>query len=95
MPASTLFWFLTDSVEVTVGRDGFCALARTTKQHSSEFIIRHEKLDLHIHLASLDKLLLHEETLPYRVAELKREFLRDEMVKDPVVTDTESSVILD
>ncbi len=70
-------------------------MARTTKQHSSEFIIRHEKLDLHIYLASLDKLLLHEETIPYRTAELRREFLHDEMVKDPVIIDTESSVVLD
>ena len=70
-------------------------MARTTKQDPSEFVIRHEKLDLHICLSSLDKLLLHEETIPDRVSELKREFLRDEMVKDPVVIDTESCVVLD
>lgn len=70
-------------------------MARATKEHSSEFLIRHEKLDLHIYLGSLNKLLLHEETIPDRVAELKREFLHDEVVKDPIVVDADSYVVLD
>jgi hypothetical protein len=82
-------------VEVTIARNGFQALAGATKQQSSEFIIRHEELDLHIYLSSMNSLLLHEETIPDRVAELKREFLRDEVVKDPVVVDANSYVVLD
>jgi hypothetical protein len=70
-------------------------LAGVAKQHSSEFVIRHKKLDLHIHLSSSNNLLLHEETIADRVAELKREFLHDEVVRDPVVVDTDSSVVLD
>ena len=82
-------------MEVTIAGNGCYALARTTKQHSSEFVIRHEKLDLHLCLSPLDKLHLHEETIPDRVSELKRELLRDEMVKDPIVIDIESYVVLD
>jgi hypothetical protein len=70
-------------------------LAGATKQHSSEFLIRHKKLDLHVYLSSTDSLLLHEETIADRVFELKREFLHDEVVRDPVVVDTHSSVVLD
>jgi hypothetical protein len=43
----------------------------------------------------MNNLLLHEETIPERVGELKREFLRDEVVKDPVVIDSGSCVVLD
>jgi hypothetical protein len=82
-------------VEGTTARYGFQALAGATEQHSSEFVIGHEKLDLHIYLSSTNNLLLHEETIPSRVAELKREFLRDEVVRDPVVVDTVSCVVLD
>jgi len=70
-------------------------LARATKEQSPEFIIRHEKLDLHIYLSSLSKLLLHEKTIPDRVDQLKREFLDDQMVKDPIVVDADSCVVLD
>jgi len=70
-------------------------LAGTTEQNSQEFTIKHDKLDLHIYLSPSNKLLLHEETIPDRVAELKREFLRDQMVNDPIVIDADSSVVLD
>jgi hypothetical protein len=66
-------------MEVTIARKGFQALAGATEQQSSEFIIKHEKLDLHIYLSSMNNLFLHEETIPDRVAELRREFLRDEI----------------
>ena len=82
-------------MEVTIARKGFQALAGATEQQSSEFMIRHEKLDLHIYLSSMNNLFLHEETIPDRVAELKREFLSDEVVKDPVIVDTNSCVVLD
>ena len=70
-------------------------MAGTTEQNSQEFTIKHDKLDLHIYLSSSNKLLLHEETIPDRVAELKCEFLRDQMVNDPIVIDADSSVVLD
>lgn len=70
-------------------------MARTTEQDSSELIIRHEKLDLRIYLSSLSKLLLHEETIPERVAELKREFFHDQIVKVPIVVDASTCVVLD
>jgi hypothetical protein len=70
-------------------------LAGATERPSFEFIIRHEKLDLHIYLSSMNNLLLHEETIPDRVTELKHEFLCDEVVKDPVVIDGDSYVVLD
>jgi len=70
-------------------------LAGAAKQHSSEFVIRHTKLDLHIYLSSTDELLLHEETIADRVAELEREFLHDEVVRDPVVVDADSRIVLD
>jgi hypothetical protein len=70
-------------------------LAGAAKEHLPEFVIRHKKLDLHIHLSSTNNLLLHEETIADRVAELKSEFLHDEVVRDPVVVDTDSSVVLD
>jgi hypothetical protein len=70
-------------------------LAGATERPSTEFMVRHEKLDLHIYLSSMNNLLLHEETIPDRVAELKREFLCDEVVKDPVVIDGDSYVVLD
>ena len=43
----------------------------------------------------MNKLFLHEETIPERVTELKREFFRDQMVNDPIVIDADSSVVLD
>jgi hypothetical protein len=86
---------LLNCVEGTAARYGFQALAGATEQHSSEFVIGHEQLDLHIYLLSTNDLLLHEETIPSRVAELKREFLHDEVVRDPVVVDTDSYVVLD
>ena len=70
-------------------------MARATEQDSSELVIRHEKLDLRIYLSPLNKLLLHEETIPERVAELKREFFHGQIVKDPIVVDANTYVVLD
>jgi len=70
-------------------------LAGANNQPSPEFMIHHEKLDLHIHLSPTKSLLLHEETIPDRVAELKREFLHDKVVRDPVIVDAGSWVVLD
>lgn len=70
-------------------------MSGAAKQASPEFIIRHEKLDLHIRLSPTNSLLLHEETIPDRVGELKREFLHDRVVRDPVIVDAGSWVVLD
>ncbi len=63
--------------------------------NATEYLIKHEKLDLRIRLHPSDSLLLHEETIPYRVAELKESFKRDTVVKDPIIVDDGSSVVLD
>ena len=70
-------------------------MARVAEQDSLEFIIKHEKLDLRIYLSSLEKLLSHEETIPDEVATLKREFLRDQVVRNPIFIDANTYVVLD
>jgi len=65
------------------------------RSDSLEFLIRHEKLDLRIFLWPSKSLLLHEETIPDRVAELKSSLLGDGVVKDPIVVDAGSRVVLD
>jgi len=69
-------------------------LAKGTKEHS-EFLIRHDKIDLGIYLSPCKMLFIHEETIPDRVAELRDSLIRDGMVKDPVVVDAGSCVVLD
>jgi len=77
-------------------RNGFHASVDTTTEDSSDsFLIKHEKLDLRILLAPQESLLLHEETIPDRVAELKHSLLLDGIVKDPIVIDANSYVVLD
>jgi len=69
-------------------------LAKGTREHS-EFLIRHDKVDLGIYLSPSNMLFIHEETIPDRVAELKDSLLRDGVVKDPLVVDAGSCVVLD
>lgn len=64
-------------------------------RNGSQFLIRYTKLDLRISLLSSEALLLHEETIPDRVQELKQSFLHDGVVKDPIIVDTDSCVVLD
>jgi len=70
-------------------------LADVTKEDSSEFLVRHEKLDLRIYLSSSNLLLPHEETIPSRVSELEVSFRRDGVVRDPIIVDASSRVVLD
>jgi hypothetical protein len=70
-------------------------LAGGMKQYSSEFVIKHEKLDLRVCLLPSESLLPHEETIPDRVSELKESLLREGKVKDPIIVDSESLVVLD
>ena len=69
-------------------------MAKGTKEHA-EFLIRHDKVDLGIYLSPCKMLFIHEETIPDRVAELKDSLIRDGVVKDPVVVDAGSCVVLD
>jgi hypothetical protein len=69
-------------------------LAKGTKEHS-EFLIKHDKVDLGIYLSPSSMLHLHEETIADRVAELKDSFLHDKVAKDPVIIDADSRVVLD
>jgi len=61
----------------------------------SAFLIKHKELDLRIRLLSSELLLLHEETIADRVAELKKSFIAEGVVKDPVIVDASSHVVLD
>lgn len=81
-------------METRIAEKGVQALASGTKKHS-EFLIRHDKVDLGIYLSPSNTLFMHEETISDRVAELKDSFLRDGVVKDPVVVDANSCVVLD
>jgi hypothetical protein len=76
-------------------RNGLNAPIDSREDSSSEFLIRHEKLDLRISLWPLRLLLLHEETIPDRVVELKAAFSRDGVARDPVIVDRDSAVVLD
>lgn len=60
-----------------------------------EFVIKHEKGDLRVCLLPSESLLIHEETIPDHVSELKESLLRDGKVKDPIVVDSGSFVVLD
>jgi len=62
---------------------------------SPAFVIKHKELDLRICLLSSDMLLLHEETIPDRVTELKKSFVDEGVVKDPIIVDANSHVVLD
>lgn len=66
-----------------------------TKEDSPEFLVRHEKLDLRIYLSSSNLLLPHEETIHSRVSELEVSFRRDGVVRDPIIVDARSRVVLD
>jgi len=70
-------------------------LTQEISANPSELIIRHERVDLRIRLSPTNVLLIHEETIPERVAELKESFVRDGIVRDPVVIDDRSHVVLD
>ena len=61
----------------------------------TELIIRHERVDLRIRLSQSNLLVIHEETIPERVAELRESFALDGIVKDPVIIDDGSHVVLD
>lgn len=69
-------------------------MGEATKRNS-EFLIRHDKVDLGIYLSPSNTLFIHEETISDRVAELKDSFLHEGVVKDPVVVDANSCVVLD
>jgi hypothetical protein len=59
------------------------------------FKISSKNLKLEITLAPIDKLHLHEETIPALVEEIASSILEKEIVKNPVVVDKDSFVVLD
>ena len=67
----------------------------TEESNPTDFLIRHSALDLRICLSQSELLLLHEETIPDRVAELRDSIQRDGVVKDPIIVDADSCVVLD
>lgn len=89
---------LTVSLEpngASIVRNNFQTFIDNTAKYSPGFLIKHEKLDLRICLWPSQLLLLHEETIPDRIAELKESYLHDGIAKDPIIVDADSSVVLD
>jgi hypothetical protein len=86
--------FSSEIGEDRIAEKGTQALPKGTKEHS-EFLIRHDKVDLSIYLSPSKTLFIHEETIPDRVAELRDSIMCDGVVKDPVVVDAGSCVVLD
>lgn len=84
-----------DPTGTRIVRNHFRTFIDETKKCSPALLIKHEKLDLRICLWPSQSLLLHEETIPDRIAELKDSFLHDGVVKDPIIVDADSSVVLD
>jgi len=76
-------------------RNRFHTSADRRNSKLSAFVVGHKELDLRLCLLSSDLLLLHEETIPDRVAELKQSIIEDGVVKDPIIVDTSSHVVLD
>ncbi|MGQ9680572.1 MAG: hypothetical protein ACUVV4_07400 [Candidatus Bathyarchaeia archaeon] len=57
--------------------------------------IRHEEEDLEISLVEIDRLLLHEETIPEMLQALTSKILKDERQISPVIVDGKTLVVLD
>lgn len=62
---------------------------------SFPYVIRHEKLELHIAIANIANLHLHEEVVPELLDELVRTIDSDGCLKHPVIVDDGSHVVLD
>jgi len=62
---------------------------------SSSYVIRHGELELHIAIADIADLYLHEEVLPKLLGELERAIDSDSCLKHPVIVDSGSHVVLD
>ena len=59
------------------------------------FSINHEGLILDIALVEIDRLLIHEETIPYRLNKLKKSIQCDGVQSSPVLVDRNTFVVLD
>jgi hypothetical protein len=62
---------------------------------SFPYVIRHERLELHIAIANIADLHLHEEVVPELLDELVRTVDSDGCLKHPVIVDEGSHVVLD
>lgn len=70
-------------------------MAQETGASPTELIIEHDKVDLRVRLSRSNVLFVHEETIPERVAKIRELVLHDRIVRDPIVIDNASSVVLD
>lgn len=61
----------------------------------SGFLIRAEKLDLEIRLVDLTVLHLHEQIIPELLKKIQRSLSREGVMRDPVIVDCASLVVLD
>lgn len=59
------------------------------------FKIASKNLEIEISLAPIDKLHLHEETIPKLVDEIASSMLEKKLIKNPVIVDKNSFVVLD
>ena len=59
------------------------------------FSINHEGLVLDIALVETDKLLIHEEIIPFRLKKLKASIERDGVQSAPIIVDRSTHVVLD
>lgn len=62
---------------------------------SFPYTVSHEGLDLHIAALNIDDLHLHEEVLPDLLNKLVQSIRQDGYVKDPIIVDKGSLVVLD
>lgn len=59
------------------------------------YLINHEKLTLHIQIIPLSGLKPHEETIPVEVERLARSIREAGMLRNPIVVDEATSIVLD
>ena len=62
---------------------------------SIAFTIDHEGLRLDIALIETERLLIHEETIPHRLEQLRRKVERDGVQSNPILVDQNNLVVLD
>jgi ParB-like chromosome segregation protein Spo0J len=62
---------------------------------ASAYVIKNEKVNLHIAIVDIDALLLHEETIPELLQQLLASIKKDGCLNHPIIVDSESLLVLD
>jgi hypothetical protein len=71
------------------------SLTEGTGRVLETYKIKSEKLDLEITIVDITSIHMHEETIPEFVQRLAAELLKDKILKDPVIVDEKTFVVLD